>query len=441
MILQVICRSILIISAVFLSIRCIGDNLNYDNTPPQVSNLKVTNDLNKYILIVKFDLYDKEDSLVRVSLRLINKKQQYFGNLFGIEGATGPLVKCGKKKIIRWDYKYLKTDLRGYKIEIIADDGGKVSTVEILDQINLDNLIKDTSFIYGIRSYFSNENGKYQIEMIKDSLESRFTRHGLKTLRQNVRIKNLSGTNIIGELPGLYEDSVVFIVGAHFDTTSKSPGADDNASGVAGLFELMRILSKYRFSRTIKFIGFDLEEAGSFGSLDYVNREKRSGSKEVIFINYDMIGFFSDRPNSQKVPEVFNDLFPELYKSIEKNGFKGDFLICTSNVHSQDISEKFEKNASLFVPDLKVLFLTVPGNGKNFPEIRKGDHVNFWDAGYKAIYLGDGAGTRNPYYHSSNDKIEYLDFKTISKVVRATLATISDMADVRSCSVVTCIIP
>jgi Zn-dependent M28 family amino/carboxypeptidase len=221
-------------------------------------------------------------------------------------------------------------------------------------------------------------------------------------------------------------------LGAHFDTTIDCPGADDNASGVAAMLEVMRVLSNYHFKNDIVFVGFDLEEYGCIGSNEYVSSIIKSKRDSLIgFINFDMIGYYSEKENSQYFPPELMSIYPEAYQNVAKNKFKGDFAINILNEASADLGGAFVHLSSQHVPDLKLLTLSVERNGQSIPSFRRSDHATFWDHGFRAIYLGDGADTRNPSYHAPSDSLETLDYTRISLLVKSTIATLATLSGIQ----------
>jgi len=191
------------------------------------------------------------------------------------------------------------------------------------------------------------------------------------------------------------------VIGAHFDTVDGSPGVDDNASGVIAVLAVAKVLQKCTFTHTITFVAFDQEEKGLLGSKEYVRKALEDHVNVNGAIILDMVGYFSEKPHSQTIPEGMDQLFPEAYKMVAGDEFRGNFLLSVANQNSVGLSLSFDSCRSLYSSDLKVGSLVLPGNGEIAPDFRRSDHASFWDAGFKALYFGDGANTRNVNYHSS----------------------------------------
>jgi hypothetical protein len=138
-------------------------------------------------------------------------------------------------------------------------------------------------------------------------------------------------------------------------------------------------------------------------------------------IIFDMVGYFSERPNSQIIPKGMDQLFPDAYREVSNNQFRGDFLLNVANDGSRKLSAAFDDCLHKDSFGLKVISVTVPGNGEIAPDLRRSDHSSFWDKGLPCLFLGDGADTRNMNYHRSTDGKGTIDYKKISSLVKSML--------------------
>ncbi len=218
---------------------------------------------------------------------------------------------------------------------------------------------------------------------------------------------------------------------AHYDTVNNAPGADDNGSGTVGVMEIARLLSRYPSKKTQRYIGFDLEEASLKGSINYVTNIPADEQIEGVF-NFEMIGYWSDQPNTQTLPSGFSLLFPAQALEVQNNQYRGDFITNVGNTTAQSLALLFSNAAQQYVPGLKVLTLEVPGNGQAVPDLRRSDHAPFWDSGRKALMLTDGANFRNECYHTPGDTLEdKLNFTFMSNVVKATIAAMAQLVEIQ----------
>jgi hypothetical protein len=197
----------------------------------------------------------------------------------------------------------------------------------------------------------------------------------------------------------------------------------------------MRVLSQYQFEHSIKFIGFDFEETtppvlGLNGSTAYVDSSGGVKPYEQIegVFNYEMIGYYSDEPNTQEIPFGFNVLLPGPYAMIQADSFRGNFIVSAANTASLELMNVYDSMAALYVPHLKVVSAGLSIVPLDF---LRSDHASFWDNGYKAVMLTDGADYRNNTYHTPADTVGALNFTFMSNVVKAVVASVAELAKIR----------
>lgn len=238
-----------------------------------------------------------------------------------------------------------------------------------------------------------------------------------------------SFSNVIATRRGtLYPDQRVIVM-AHFDTVSTSPGADDNASGVALLLELATIFKEARFEKSIQFIGVNLEECSDEGCHGKGTRGSRALAKFAREQGWDIEGVvvlesvaYAGASYGQLIPPGIPIETPEA----------GDFIAVIGNENSTGMVQKFCAGVDRHGIPLPCLPLVVPGNGEIFPDTRRSDHAPFWDQGYRAIMLTDTTNFRNPHYHTPSDTLETLNLVFAREVCRATGALVMELAGVQT---------
>lgn len=373
-------------------------------------------------LFIKYTLKDKENDPCKIELRAYSKSLGGYKTIStnSASGDIGNNISTGDREI---NFP-LPANSGSYTIDIIADDGQLVNIADLVKQVDKDKIKSDLIWLQGIRHRTA---GITHLQETKDSLIHLFTKLNLDTTTQQFKYLNYQALNIIANNYGARNRQRIYINDAHYDSVANGPGADDNGTGVVGFMEIARILSAYHFENTLRFIGFDLEEVGLNGSNAYVKAISPLDSIQGVF-NYEMIGYYSNLNNSQTVPTGFNILFPNEYATLQKDTFKGNFLANIGNVDSKPLSDAFILSANQYVPELKLISLNLPGTGTIAPDFRRSDHASFWDKGYKALMLTDGADFRNKNYHTANDKIDILDMEFLSNNVKATLATLATLA-------------
>jgi Zn-dependent M28 family amino/carboxypeptidase len=272
------------------------------------------------------------------------------------------------------------------------------------------NLMETVTFLsekIGRRSY----RDIPQLNAAADYIEDRFRMTGCSPKRQSFDF--LSGVyhNIVGEVAGTQPGKGgVLVIGAHYDTDTETPGADDNASGVAALLELARLAVESPPARTVRFAAFTLEEPPAFmtrsmGSYVYA-RSVRDGGEEVLgMVSLEMLGFYSDRKGSQFYPSsIFRLFYPN----------RGNFIAFVGNISSRSFTLKMKRLFKSVSP--------VPVESLNavsiIPGVNLSDHRNFWRFGYPAFMITDTAFYRNPNYHSPGDRAATLDYDRMAEIVK-----------------------
>jgi acetylornithine deacetylase/succinyl-diaminopimelate desuccinylase-like protein len=229
--------------------------------------------------------------------------------------------------------------------------------------------------------------------------------------------------NLIATLEGGVHPDQVFVLGAHFDTVSGSPGADDNASGVAAVLEVARVLVSQPLDSTVHLLFFALEEVGILGSAAYAAALAAADVDVVGMISLDLIGYTCATPGCQMlIPDIPGCLDSQVESTV------GDFIGLAANTASIPLMDAFLANAAAYVPALAIETVTVAGTGTCFPATRRSDHKSFWDEGYPALVLSDGAEARNPNYHQPSDTLSTLDLPFATDVTRAVLAHVAATA-------------
>ncbi len=266
--------------------------------------------------------------------------------------------------------------------------------------------------------------GSEHWQAVQDLCAEWFEEFGYQVERQTYA----TGVNVIGVKPGndLVDEQVV--VSAHYDHLAGCPGADDNATGVAGVLEVARVLSLGVFARTLVVACWDEEERGLIGSRNYVQRA--SEQQEIIRVGYvfDSIGYKSDQPDSQRVPVGLDVLFPDQLAELEANEYRGDFVTLIHDADSDAYAESMVQIADqIGLPVAKLgLAPELITSGLVFDLLRS-DHRSFWEAQYPAIMITDTAEFRDPNYHCRDgiDHISNLDHGFSVQIIQATIGSVA----------------
>jgi hypothetical protein len=217
------------------------------------------------------------------------------------------------------------------------------------------------------------------------------------------------------------EEAPVLVVGAHYDVYGEQPGADDNASAVAGLLELARMLDRHQpeLSHRLELALWPLEEPPNFrtpamGSAVHASSLAHLGVEVSGMICLEMLGFFSDEPGSQSYPAPGMGL---LYPS------RGDFIAVVGNGSSWWFTRRVKARMA-GATDLLVRSINAP---TLVPGVDFSDHVNFWHHGWNTVMITDTAFYRNPNYHQMSDTPDTLDYERMAKVVTGLYAAITTL--------------
>jgi hypothetical protein len=220
--------------------------------------------------------------------------------------------------------------------------------------------------------------------------------------------------NVIGEQPGTERTDEVVLIAAHVDAFHA--GADDNSSGVAVMLEVARVVSQHRFARTVRLVGFDLEERGAIGSALYV--DAGMADDVIAALVLECVGFTDHRPGSQKSP-------PGL-----KLGDVGDSLLIAANGDSTSMTQQMlALNHALGLMTLRAV---IAGGSGAFPltgALLRSDNGPFWLRGIPAVMLTDSANYRNPHYHQTTDTPDTLDPRFLAQTARLVAATVAMLAE------------
>lgn len=211
----------------------------------------------------------------------------------------------------------------------------------------------------------------------------------------------------------------IVVIGAHYDTVPGSPGADDNATGVAALLAIARCFVHEQPAHTVRFVAFANEEPPFFateqmGSWLYAKRSRDRGERIVAMLSFDALGFFSNAPGSQQYPAMLESIFPST----------GNFVAFASNLESRALLEH--------CLDVFRSHATIPSEGGAFPEEVPGvswsDQWSFWRHGYDAVMVTDTALYRNPHYHTRTDLPDTLDYEALARTTEGLVEVIRALA-------------
>jgi len=250
-------------------------------------------------------------------------------------------------------------------------------------------------------------------------ISAQFERCGYTPRWQTFDVAKIPVSNVEATRPGTDPSAGSVVVGAHYDSVSGCPGANDNGTGVAAMLELAERFSRRRQSHSVRFVAFVNEEPPFFrtahmGSVVYANAAKDRGDRITAMLALETMGCYSDEHGSQQYPPEIAAQYPDT----------GNFIGFVANSASapllQQSQQAFERRTrfplqALAAPD------DVAGVGWS-------DHWSFWQAGYAAMMVTDTAPFRYPWYHTADDTPDKVDYEKLSEVVDGLEAVIEALA-------------
>ncbi|HVJ61933.1 MAG TPA: M28 family peptidase [Tahibacter sp.] len=255
-----------------------------------------------------------------------------------------------------------------------------------------------------------------RLDAVAAYIRAEFARSGARVSEQPYPVEGATYRNVVASFGPA--DGEVIVVGAHYDACDALPGADDNASGVAGLIELAQALGKKPPRRRVDLVAYSLEEPPYFrtehmGSAVHAASLKAAQVPVRAMIALEMIGYFTDMPESQRFPvPAMRALYPTT----------GNFIAVVGGVGGGSLVARV-KSAMAGASDLPVYSMNAPSA---LIGVDWSDHRSYWAQGYDAVMVTDTAFFRNTAYHTAQDTADRLDYARMAKVVAGVYAAVVD---------------
>lgn len=242
---------------------------------------------------------------------------------------------------------------------------------------------------------------------------------GYQVVPQEYEVRGVRCLNLEATRRGTSRPDQIVLVGAHYDTVAGSPGANDNASGVAAMLELSRLFASIAPAMTVRFVAFVNEEWPFFrtrrqGSMVYAAAARARNDDIRLMLSLETLGYYRTESGSQRYPPLFRLFYPD----------RGDFLALVSNLRSRPAMQQLARayRAVSDYPLEHVATLAV------VPGVSWSDHRSFWKHGYRAVMVTDTAFYRYPHYHAAEDtpdKLTYAAFAAATEGLFRALVSIS----------------
>ncbi|MCS7304696.1 MAG: M20/M25/M40 family metallo-hydrolase [Thermoguttaceae bacterium] len=294
-------------------------------------------------------------------------------------------------------------------IRLPTDCGQPTRAPDAQLEVLASQLRQDVEVLAGQIGSRSLLDGPQKLLQAAQYIEHRLEQLGYRLVRQEFTAWGHKVANLAVERTGTTRADQIVLVGAHYDTVPGSPGADDNATGVAALLAIADRLRSHQSSRTLRLVAFVNEEPPFFqteamGALVYAQQCRRNQEHITAMLSLESLGYYSERPGSQQYPMPFGWMAPNV----------GNFIAFISNGRSE-----------LLLRHIAALFAEAeafPWGAAALPELVPGvafsDHWAFWQQRYPAVMVTDTAMYRNPFYHTAQDSPETIDWQGLARVVR-----------------------
>jgi hypothetical protein len=291
----------------------------------------------------------------------------------------------------------------------------KLSAAEMQIRDRLQRHVETLAQTIGERNVWNTGSLTASASYIHDTLEDL----GYRVHIQSFDSRGQTVQNLEIELPGAAAPDDIVVVGAHYDTVEGGPGANDNASGVAALLEIARLLDGKSPARTLRLVAFVNEEqpfsnSEEMGSRVYAERSRQLGEQIRAMLSLETIGHYSDQADSQHYPFPFSYFYPDTGNFVGFVGNLSSWRLVRQAVGAFRASTAF------------------PSEGVAAPGWIRGvawsDHASFWQAGYPAIMITDTAFFRYRHYHEATDTPDKLDYTSLARVTRGLADVVMELA-------------
>jgi len=258
-----------------------------------------------------------------------------------------------------------------------------------------------------------------QLVSAAEYIEKTLSEAGYEVARQEYDVSGQACANIEAELRGTERPNEIVLIGAHYDSVKGSPGANDNATGVAATLALARAFAQNPTPRTLRFVAFTNEEPPFFrsrhmGSRVYAKRSRQRDENIILMLSLETIGYYSDEQGSQSYVFPLHFFYPST----------GNFIAFVSNGENgalvRHLIKSFRQYAS-FPSEGAALWGWLPGVGWS-------DHWAFWKEGFPAVMVTDTALFRDPAYHTPNDTPKNIHYEHFARVVSGLQRVIAEFA-------------
>ena len=293
----------------------------------------------------------------------------------------------------------------------------------LVDCVSKDSYVAELTAIAGVRP-----PGSAHWQEVQDHCAQVLQSLGFTVSKQTAT----NATNVIATRKGTKRPDEHVVIAAHYDHIPGCTGADDNASGVAGMLEIARVIASRSFERTLDAVCMDREEDGQIGSIAYVRKANNDNEAIAGVFILDSIGYSSDAPNSEYLPAEAAALYPDAMAKVNANQAKGNFIAIVGDSLMHDYAVAIESNSTA-IGRLGILIEMNAGQkvDTTYAKSWSSDQLPFWFADYPAVFVNDTPAARNPNYHckGGEDAISALNHDFATDLIKATVGAVGRALD------------
>lgn len=297
---------------------------------------------------------------------------------------------------------------------------GELPPLTETERVLRDRLMRDVEQIAGEEIGEHNYLFYDKLVAVSQFLETSLAAAGYQVNRQSYEIDGKVYDNLEVEIRGTEKPDEIVVIGAHYDSVVGAPGANDNGTGAAAVLALARAFAGKQTARTLRFVEFVNEEPPFFwteqmGSFVYAKGCRDRGENIVAMLSLETIGYYSDKPGSQKYPlGLLNAFYP----------ITGNFISFIGNMKSGKLLKQAIasfRTHTQFPSEGAAMPSAVPGAGWS-------DHWAFWQFNYPALMITDTAPFRYPFYHTMEDTPDKIDRDRFARVVAGIERVVAELA-------------
>lgn len=276
-------------------------------------------------------------------------------------------------------------------IETIALPHGR-TMVKLIQQLD-ETMVK--GYIENLTAFGPRVTGTIGCEQAANYIYNEFKKMGLEVRYQNWTSGAIHGSNVEATLEGVDSSSnSIYVICGHYDGAPESPAADDNGAGTAAVMSAAKVMSRYTFDHTIRFVVFSGEEQGMLGSYIYVEEAHQNKDNIIASLNIDMTGYNKNSNNS---------------------------IVLFENRATNWITKVAIKVSKHYQEFINLEVKPILGSGDS-------DQKSFRQFGYDSVFFYESK--TNPNYHTPRDAIENMNITYTTKVTKLTMATLAELSSI-----------